>query len=166
MLQIFYPKKRMKSIMDIDFVKLYEVGYRGVIFDIDNTLVPHGKPATPEIVEFFVRLREIGFQTRLLSNNQKERVEPFAIAVKSSFICNAHKPSRTNYLLAVKEMGIRIDETIFVGDQLFTDIYGANRSNIESILVDPIHKKEEIQIVLKRKLEKIVLFFYNKTKKY
>ncbi len=166
MLQIFYPKKRMKSIMDIDFVKLYEVGYRGVIFDIDNTLVPHGKPATPEIVEFFVRLREIGFQTRLLSNNQKERVEPFAIAVKSSFICNAHKPSRTNYLLAVKEMGIRIDETIFVGDQLFTDIYGANRSNIESILVDPIHKKEEIQIVMKRKLEKIVLFFYNKSKKY
>lgn len=156
----------MKSIMDIDFVKLYEVGYRGVIFDIDNTLVPHGKPATPEIVEFFVRLREIGFQTRLLSNNQKERVEPFAIAVKSSFICNAHKPSRTNYLLAVKEMGIRIDETIFVGDQLFTDIYGANRSNIESILVDPIHKKEEIQIVMKRKLEKIVLFFYNKSKKY
>lgn len=152
--------------MDIDFVKLYEVGYRGVIFDIDNTLVPHGKPATPEIVEFFVRLREIGFQTRLLSNNQKERVEPFAIAVKSSFICNAHKPSRTNYLLAVKEMGIRIDETIFVGDQLFTDIYGANRSNIESILVDPIHKKEEIQIVMKRKLEKIVLFFYNKSKKY
>ena len=166
MLQIFYPKKRMKSIMDIDFVKLYEVGYRGVIFDIDNTLVPHGKPATPEIVEFFVRLREIGFQTRLLSNNQKERVEPFAIAVKSSFICNAHKPSRTNYLLAVKEMGIRIDETIFVGDQLFTDIYGANRSNIESILVDTIHKKEEIQIVMKRKLEKIVLFFYNKSKKY
>ena len=166
MLQIFYPKKRMKSIMDIDFVKLYEVGYRGVIFDIDNTLVPHGKPATPEIVEFFVRLREIGFQTRLLSNNQNERVEPFAIAVKSSFICNAHKPSRTNYLLAVKEMGIRIDETIFVGDQLFTDIYGANRSNIESILVDPIHKKEEIQIVMKRKLEKIVLFFYNKSKKY
>ena len=166
MLQIFYPKKRMKSIMDIDFVKLYEVGYRGVIFDIDNTLVPHGKPATPEIVEFFVRLREIGFQTRLLSNNQKERVEPFAIAVKSSFICNAHKPSRTNYLLAVKEMGIRINETIFVGDQLFTDIYGANRSNIESILVDPIHKKEEIQIVMKRKLEKIVLFFYNKSKKY
>ena len=166
MLQIFYPKKRMKSIMDIDFVKLYEVGYRGVIFDIDNTLVPHGKPATPEIVEFFVRLREIGFQTRLLSNNQMDRVEPFAIAVKSKFICNAHKPARTNYLLAVKEMGIRIDETIFVGDQLFTDIYGANRSNIESILVDPIHKKEEIQIVLKRKLEKIVLFFYNKTKKY
>ena len=102
----------------------------------------------------------------MVSNNQKERVEPFAIAVKSSFICNAHKPSRTNYLLAVKEMGIRIDETIFVGDQLFTDIYGANRSNIESILVDPIHKKEEIQIVMKRKLEKIVLFFYNKSKKY
>lgn len=166
MLQIFYPKKRVKSIMEIDFAKLYEAGYRGVIFDIDNTLVPHGKPATPEIIDFFVKLREIGFQTRLLSNNQKDRVEPFALAVQSPYIYNAHKPSRTNYLLAVREMNLKIDETLFVGDQLFTDIYGANRSNIESILVDPIHKKEEIQIVLKRKLEKIVLFFYNKSKKY
>lgn len=166
MLQSFYPKKRAKSIYEINFAKLYEVGYRGVIFDIDNTLVPHGKPATPEIIEFFEQLRSIGFQTRLLSNNQMERVEPFALAVQSQFICNAHKPARTNYLLAVREMGIKIDETVFVGDQLFTDIYGANRSKIESILVEPIHKKEEIQIVLKRKLEKVVLFFYNRTKKY
>ena len=162
MLERFYPGEYVDSTYEIDFDRLYEDGYRGVIFDIDNTLVPHGKPATPEIVEFFVRLREIGFQTRLLSNNQKERVEPFAIAVKSSFICNAHKPSRTNYLLAVKEMGIRIDETIFVGDQLFTDIYGAKKAGIPTILVKPIHPKEEIQIVLKRRLEKVVLYFYQK----
>ena len=52
--------------------------------------------------------------------------------------------------------------TIFIGDQIFTDIYGANRAGIRTILVKPIHPKEEIQIVLKRYLEKIVLFFYKR----
>ena len=52
--------------------------------------------------------------------------------------------------------------TLFVGDQIFTDVWGANRAGIYSILVKPIHPKEEIQIVLKRYLEKIVLFFYNR----
>lgn len=166
MLEKFYPKERVKSIYEIDFEGYFKGGIKGVIFDIDNTLVPHGKPATPEIINFFEKLRQIGFQTRLLSNNQVDRVEPFAKAVDSLYLCNAHKPSRENYLRAVREMGIQIQETIFVGDQLFTDVYGANRTGIVSILVDPIHKKEEIQIVFKRKLEKIVLFFYSRKKKY
>ena len=57
------------------------------------------------------------------------------------------------------------DTTLFVGDQLFTDVWGAKRTGIKSILVKPIHPKEEIQIVLKRYLEKIVLYFYQKEKK-
>ena len=59
-------------------------------------------------------------------------------------------------------IGIDLDRTIFIGDQLFTDIYGAKRAGIRTILVKPIHPKEEIQIVLKRYLEKIVLYFYQK----
>ena len=62
-------------------------------------------------------------------------------------------------------IGTNKDNTIFVGDQLFTDIYGANRTGIRSILVKPIHPKEEIQIVLKRRLERIVLHFYERKKK-
>ena len=83
---------------------------------------------------------------------------------KSRFILlkNAHKPSRKNYLKAMELMGTKIENTLFVGDQLFTDVYGAKRVGIHNILVKPIHPKEEIQIVLKRKLEKIVLFFYAK----
>ena len=57
------------------------------------------------------------------------------------------------------------DNTLFVGDQLFTDVWGAKRTGIKSILVKPIHPKEEIQIVLKRYLEKIVLFFYKRSEK-
>ena len=57
------------------------------------------------------------------------------------------------------------ENTLFVGDQLFTDVWGAKRTGIKSILVKPIHPKEEIQIVLKRYLEKIVLFFYKRSEK-
>ena len=60
-------------------------------------------------------------------------------------------------------MKTREKNTLFVGDQLFTDVYGAKRTGIYSILVKPIHPKEEIQIVLKRYLERIVLHFYRKS---
>ena len=78
------------------------------------------------------------------------------------YIFNAHKPSTANYEKAMELMGTDKMNTIFVGDQLFTDVWGAKRTGIRNILVKPIHPKEEIQIVLKRFLEKIVLHFYEK----
>jgi HAD superfamily phosphatase (TIGR01668 family) len=77
-------------------------------------------------------------------------------------ICNAHKPGKEGYRMAMKEMGTNKKNTLFIGDQLFTDVWGAKRCGIRNILVKPIHPKEEIQIVLKRRLEWIVLFFYKK----
>ena len=68
-----------------------------------------------------------------------------------------------NYLKAMEIMGTDRDSTVFIGDQLFTDVWGAKRAVIPNILVKPIHPKEEIQIVLKRYLEKIVLHFYKKS---
>ncbi len=87
-------------------------------------------------------------------------MKPFAAAVDSMYIFNAHKPSAANYRKAVERMGVSEGTALFIGDQIFTDIYGANRAGIASLLVDPIHPKEEIQIVLKRYLEKIVLHFF------
>ena len=154
----------MDSTYEIDFEKLYEEGIRGLIFDIDNTLVEHGVPADDRAVALFERLREIGFKTCLISNNKEPRVKPFAEAVNSQYVFKANKPSRKNYRKAMEFMNTDETNTVFVGDQLFTDVYGANRCGIKSILVKPIHPKEEIQIVLKRKLEKIVLHFYLKGK--
>ena len=162
LMRMFYPDRREKSAYTIDYADLYRKGYRGVIFDIDNTLALHGAPATKEAVAFFDSLRKIGFSTCLLSNNQKPRVAPFADAVGSIYIENAHKPSVKNYLEACRRMGVRKEEVIFVGDQLFTDVYGAKRAGIYHILTEPINPKEEIQIVLKRYLEHIVLFFYER----
>ena len=164
MLKRFYPTDYKDSTYNIDFEALYKEGIRGVIFDIDNTLVPHGAPADERALQLFAKLKEIGINTCLISNNQLPRVKPFADAVGSMFIENAHKPSTKNYKKAMERMGTDEKSTIFVGDQLFTDVYGANRTGIPTVLVKPIHPKEEIQIVLKRYLEKIVLHFYLKSK--
>ena len=165
MLQGFYPKEYLDSAYEIPYEEFYKKGVRGVIFDIDNTLVPHGEPADKRAIALFEKLKKIGFKCCLLSNNQYERVSSFNEKVQVQFIENAHKPSRKNYQKAMELMETSIKDTVFVGDQLFTDVYGAKRTGIYNILVKPIHPKEEIQIVFKRKLEKIVLYFYEKEQK-
>lgn len=165
MLAQFYPTQWLDSTYEIPFETWYEKGYRGIIFDIDNTLVPHGAPATKEAVELFRRLHKIGFETCLTSNNKEPRVAPFAKAVDSKYIYKAGKPKKAGYEKAMRLMGTDPTTTFFVGDQLFTDVFGANRTGIPTILVKPIHPKEEIQIVLKRYLEKIVLYFYQRQQK-
>lgn len=165
MLKTFYPDDYIASTYVIPFEELYKKGYRGLIFDIDNTLVPHGAPADERAITLFERLRKIGFDTCLISNNQESRVQPFADRVGSKYVFDAHKPSTKNYKKAMGLMKTSKENTLFVGDQLFTDVWGAKRTGMKSILVKPIHPKEEIQIVLKRYLEKIVLFFYKRSKK-
>lgn len=164
MLQRFYPDYDAESAYGIDYEKLYRDGYRGIIFDIDNTLVPHGAPADERARELFERLREIGYQTLLLSNNKQPRVRSFSDAVQSQYIYRAGKPKRAGYERAMRKMQTGPENTVFVGDQLFTDVWGAKRAGIRTFLVKPIHPREEIQIVLKRFLEKIVLHFYRRQK--
>lgn len=165
MFKCFYPDEYLDSTYNIDFEKLRAEGYRGVLFDIDNTLVPHGAPADERAMGLFAHLRELGMDSCLISNNQLPRVKPFAEAVGTRFIEDAHKPGVKNYKKAMELMGCTTENTLFVGDQLFTDVYGAKRAGMRTILVKPIHPKEEIQIVLKRYLEKIVLYFYRRQRK-
>lgn len=160
---MFFPDKYVASTYVIDFEKLYEDGVRGLIFDIDNTLVPHGEPADQRAVALFAKLKETGFECCLISNNQEPRVKMFNEKIQVNYVYNAHKPSVKNYFKAMGIMGTDQSNTVFIGDQLFTDVWGAKRSGIRNILVKPIYPKEEIQIVLKRYLEKIVLYFYKKS---
>ena len=162
MLEKYYPYEYAQSVFQIDYQKLYDRGFRGIIFDIDNTLVPHGAPADERACALFAHLKELGFKCCFLSNNQYERVSSFNDAIGAQFIENAHKPSTKNYIRAMELLGTDRSNTVFIGDQLFTDIYGAKRTGIRNILVKPLNPKEEIQIVLKRYLERIVLYFYRK----
>ncbi len=165
MLEGFYPKEYVGSTYEIDFESFYGSGYRGIIFDIDNTLVPHGMPADARAIALFGRLKKIGYHVTMLSNNKEPRVKMFCDAVDAPYIYKAGKPDPRNYTRACKEMGTDETNTLFVGDQIFTDVWGANKAGLYSILVKPIHPKEEIQIVLKRYLEKIVLYFYQRAQK-
>lgn len=165
MFKMFWPDEYVASTYVIPFEKLYEEGYRGLVFDIDNTLVPHGAPADGRAKKLFARLKEIGFKCCLISNNQEPRVKMFNEEIQVDYVYDAHKPSTKNYKKAMEIMGTDLSDTIFIGDQLFTDVYGAKRTGMRNILVKPIHPKEEIQIVLKRYLEKIVLYFYMRERK-
>ncbi len=165
MFERFFPDESVSSTYDIDFQSLYEEGYRGILFYIDNTLVEHGKGASDQALDLFRRLEEMGFQCCLISNNKKQRVSSFNEKIGAHMIFNAHKPRRKGYREAMEMMGTNKENTLFVGDQLFTDIWGAKRIGIRNILVKPINKNEEIQIVLKRYLEKIILKEYRQKKK-
>lgn len=163
MLEPFYPKKQTDSAYDIPYGVLYEQGIRGVIFDVDNTLVAHGAPADDRTLQLFRDFKRMGMKTCLLSNNREPRVASFAAQVDSPYLSMGRKPSIAGYKRAMELMGTDREHTVFVGDQLFTDVYGANKAGVYSYLVKPIHPKEEIQIVLKRWLESVVLHFYRKS---
>lgn len=163
MFRYFYPDEYADSAYGLDYEGFYKAGYRAVLFDIDNTLVPHGAPADERATELFVRLKEIGLKACLISNNKLGRVKSFADSVGAFYIENAHKPSKKGYTRAMEEMGTTASNTLFVGDQLFTDVWGAKRCGLKSILVKPINPKEEIQIVLKRYPERLILHFYKKS---
>ncbi|BCJ99455.1 YqeG family HAD IIIA-type phosphatase [Anaerocolumna chitinilytica] len=161
MIHNFFPDESADSAYKIDYKSLYNRGYRGILFDIDNTLVEHGKDADDKAVKLILDLNKLGFKVCFISNNSEERVKRFNKDLHQSYIYKAGKPGRSGYLKGVKTLGTTLSNTVFIGDQLFTDIYGARRAGLKSIFVNPIGKDIEIQIILKRYLEKLVLFFYN-----
>ena len=165
MLESFFPDEYVDSAYGIPYEELYQRGYRGIIFDVDNTLVPHGAPADARSIGLFERLRAMGFSTCILSNNKEPRVAPFAGQVKSPYIFKAGKPSVKGYGQAMEVMGTERENTLFVGDQLFTDVWGARRTGLYSILTKPMDPHEEIQIVYKRYLEAVVLRAYEKKRR-
>ena len=160
MFRRLFPDEYYESSYVIPYEKLYEEGYRGIIYDIDNTLVPHGFPADDRVIELFVRLRAIGFDVTLLSNNKQPRVDMFNEKINVHTISKAGKPNPGNYLRACEMMGLDKSKVMFVGDQIFTDIWGAKCAGLHAIMVKFIDPHEEIQIVLKRLIEKPVLCAY------
>ena len=163
---LFYPSGYAKSVFDIDYGKLYEAGFRGLVFDIDQTLVPHGGDSTPEIDALFQRLRAMGFGTLILSNHNEARVKRFLKNIDALYICDAGKPRPRNYRRDAELLGVPVEKAVCIGDQLFTDMLGANLSGMASILVDFIREEGETDIGKKRRLENLVLFFYKRSKKY
>ena len=127
MRHMLYPDEYMDSTYAIDFKKLYNDGYRGILFDIDNTLVPHGAPADERAIALFKKLKQIGFTTCLISNNKEPRVKSFCDKVDSDYIFKAGKPLPGGYEEGIRKMKTTKENTLFIGDQIFTDVLGANK---------------------------------------
>lgn len=164
MFKMLYPYEYVESVFAIDYEKLYKLGYKAVIFDIDNTLVHHGEDSTEEIDELFRIIHGLGLKTLLLSNNNEERIQRFLKNIDSLYIAEADKPDTANYLKAVEMLEVKKEEVVFVGDQLFTDIYGANKSGIDNILVKYMRYATETKIGKKRTIEKVLLKLYKLNK--
>ncbi len=158
MKRFFKPNLYETSIYDIDLEKLKELGIKGFIFDVDNTIVPYDTPVPDEKVkEWFKRIKEMGFVSYIASNNNKGRVEHFAKDLGIGFMPKANKPLTKNLKQICKNMGVLPKETAMVGDQLFTDMLGGNMAGMFTVLIEQISPVEGKFIKFKRIFEKMIL---------
>ncbi|MNC06771.1 Phosphoglycolate phosphatase [compost metagenome] len=159
MFERLVPKLRVNTVFDIGLEELWRKGYRGIITDLDNTLVGAKAPlATPELLLWFAKVKEVGFKLIIVSNNNMDRVSRFATPLNIEFVHQARKPSNTPFLKAMKLMELSPEQTIVVGDQMLTDVYGGNRLGLYTVLVLPISVKDEgIGTRINRRVEQIAL---------
>lgn len=152
------PKVRVSTIFDIDLNDLKRQGIRGIITDLDNTLVGAKVPyATPELADWLELVRSHGFQVVIVSNNGKDRVSAFAEPLALPYVYRARKPLHAAFVRALEMMSLRASEAAVVGDQMMTDILGGNRIGLYTILVDPIaaHDESWYTRLVNRKLERV-----------
>ncbi len=145
-LKKFIPTMCAKTVYDIDYIKLYEQGKRIILTDLDNTLLPYDlQYANDELKQLINKIRSIGFEIIVVSNNHKKRVKNFSNDINCPYISFAMKPLTSGYRKALRKFKLKKEkqEVIAIGDQLLTDILGASRVKIDTILVKPIKQKTE-----------------------
>ena len=142
---------------------LSSIGVRGVLLDIDNTLEPYENPTPGEhVMAWFDSLAKRGIKCAFVSNNNEERVRLFNEKLNFPAYPHAKKPFKKNLLRAMSDLGTGSAETIFIGDQIYTDVWAARNAGIRAILVPPIKDKRDIFTKFKRLLERGILRKYHK----
>lgn len=157
-MSIFYPDLYIKGFGELDIPALKAKGIDGIVLDIDNTLVPYHVPSpTPEVIRFVADLKANGINAVIASNNTGERVTRFATELGIFAIHKAKKPLPGGLLKCAKTMGVGRKRTAVIGDQIFTDVLGANLCGMYSILVVPLPSAENAFFKVKRYFERIIL---------
>lgn len=166
MIKKLFPKEYKQSIYNIDYKALKERGVKALFFDLDNTVAPYDV-ARPDSAagELLRGLVGQGFAVCLLSNNGKERVSRFNEGIGVGVVWSAKKPLLFGMKKALALTGAAASEAVMVGDQIFTDVWGANRAGIYSILVKPVSNREEFFVKLKRGFETMVINAYLRSSK-
>ena len=162
-----YPDSYLKNVKEITLDFLNKNNLKGLILDIDNTLIDFDKALLEGVEDWCNNLKQNDIKLCILSNTNKvHKVEKVANILKLEYIYFAQKPNKKGFLKAQKMLGIDNPKQIgVVGDQVFTDVWGGHRVGMYTILTKPIDERDILFTKIKRPFEKIVIKFYLKQKK-
>jgi len=157
------PKEFAHSIFEITPDKLKQMGIKGIITDLDNTLIEWDRPdATEELTEWFKKMHDAGIQIVILSNNKEPRVKKFADPLGIPYIFKAQKPLARGFKRALELLNMKREEVLMLGDQMLTDMMGANRSKLHTILVKPVAQSDGFVTRFNRFIERRVYKYLSK----
>ena len=159
----FIPDIYAKNIFNIDYKKLKKDGIKCVLFDLDNTIAPLSETEpSKDVKELFAYIDDLNMKIIILSNSRKKRVAPYKEKLNVDSACMSMKPLKRKFRKVLGMFNYDFSEVALIGDQVLTDVYGANRCGITSVLVDPLTDEDGFFTKINRKFEKIIL---NKLKK-
>lgn len=163
MKKYFLPTSYVDDFTKITPARLNQLDVRAIIIDLDNTLVGYDEMnANDRVLEWIRLMKDNDIKVTIVSNGRKKRVSQFAMPHKIDYIFNARKPLTKNYKKAIRLMNVPKNETIMVGDQLMTDIFGANLVGMKSILVIPVKSKDGLATLLNRRIERFIMRYFRK----
>lgn len=161
--KFFLPSSYVENIENITPERLKNMGVKAVMTDLDNTLVAFDEAhADDRVIQWFQRLEDSNIKVMIVSNGKSARVGDFAAPYDYKYICNARKPLSKNFKQAARRMNAEISETVMIGDQLMTDIFGANLIHMKSILVIPVKNKDGLATYINRRLERMLMKYFKK----
>lgn len=158
MYRLLCPNLAVDSLFAIDLDALAGQGIRGVIFDLDNTIIPwDSREMDAAIVAWLEDVLASGFKVAIVSNNWRGRVREIAARFDLPFVSRAYKPAKTGFRRALAALGLEPGEAVVVGDQLFTDVLGGNRLGLMTIWVKPLTAREFIGTRIHRRFERLAV---------
>ena len=160
---ILYPNLYLKNIKEIKYEMLNQNGIKGLILDVDNTLLDYYKNMLEGLEEWCENMKKKSIKFCIASNsNNRNKVDSISKKLGIPYIFFAKKPFKGGLNRAAKLMGLENEEVAVVGDQIFTDVLGANRCKMFSILVDPINERDMLITIIKRPIENLIKKNYKK----
>lgn len=156
--ELISPAQRYRRVIDIEPERLRQQGIRGIIIDIDNTILPwDGDVISAEVTVWLKRLQAAGFSLGMVSNNRRKRVASIADPLQAPYACRAYKPSSGGFRKVAQAFALPHHEIAVIGDQLFTDILGGNRLGMHTIWVRPIAAREFAGTKITRCIERFAV---------
>lgn len=158
MMAFFKPDHYLTSVLAIDLGDLGKRGYKSILLDLDNTLLPRGTTTIPEEIALWVaEAKACGFAICLISNNWHAEVFSHAEDLGVPLVYKAMKPASPAILHAMRKIGAQRTGTVLIGDQLLTDVVGAHLLGIHAIMVQPLADIDLKHTLFLRRIEKLIM---------